>query len=202
MVALLVCIVACNLVIYLATKDYIYDDVTEVPNVETVLIPGAAVTSKGVPSPIFIDRVNVAKALYEAQTVKKILVSGDNSKVTYNEVNPVRRYLLSEGIPEADIFLDHAGFDTYSSMYRARAVFEVTSVVIATQSFHLPRAVFLARRLGLEAYGINADKGSILSKNYTREVFANVKAVLDLVLDREPKYLGEPIPITGESTTF
>lgn len=188
--------------IYLLTTDYIYNDVSAAPEVDTVLIPGAAVSAKGVLSPIFIDRVDIAVALYKAGKVQKILVSGDNSTLSYNEVNPVRVYLLSEGIPESDIFLDHAGFDTYSSMYRARDVFGVTSVIIATQSFHLPRAVFIARILGLEAVGINADEGRILRKNYHRELLANVKALIDLVLVRQPKFLGEPIPITGEAQSL
>ena len=188
--------------IYFSTKDYIYDEVAEVTPVETVLIPGAAVTTKGALSPIFTDRVNTAIALYKEGKVSKILVSGDNSTLSYNEVNPVRLYLLAEGIKEADIYLDHAGFDTYSTMYRARDVFGVTSVVISTQSFHLPRAVFIARTLGLEAVGINADDGNILQKNYNRELLANVKALIDLILAREPKYLGEPIPITGEAQSL
>lgn len=200
-VSLVVFVVVCNLGVYLTTKDFIFDNIADVPETEIVLIPGAAVSEKGVLSPIFTDRVDTAIALYEAEKVSKILVSGDNSTLSYNEVNPVRLYLLGKGVPEADIFLDHAGFDTYSSMYRARDVFEVTAVIISTQSFHLPRAIFIARRLGLEAYGINADEGTILKKNYIREVFATVKAVLDLVLLREPKYLGEPIPIAGTSAT-
>src|SRR6185295_18531017 len=95
--------------------------------------------------------------LYKAGTVSKILVSGDNSTVSHNEVNPVRDYLLASGIPDRDIFLDHAGFDTYSTMYRARDIFGVASILIATQSFHLPRAVFIARALGVDAYGVDAD---------------------------------------------
>jgi SanA protein len=98
-------------------------------------------------------------------------------------VNPVRKYLLASGIPDADIYLDHAGFDTYSTMYRARDIFQVTSVIISTQGFHLPRAIFIARSLGLEAEGIVApggDEGEQFLKNYSREIFANMKAVLNL----------------------
>jgi SanA protein len=186
-----------NLVIHLKSAPYIYKNVSDVPNAQTALIPGAAVLKDGTLSAIFQDRVNEAIALYQAKKVSKILVSGDNSTVSHNEVNPVRDYLLQKGIPSEDIFLDHAGFDTYSTMYRARDIFQVSSVIIATQSFHLPRAVYIARSLGLNAYGISADKGNILFKNYFREVFADEKAVLDLALRIKPKFLGEVIPISG-----
>lgn len=182
----------------MTSKKYMYNDASLVPATETALIPGAAVSSEGVLSPIFLDRVDTAIGLYKAQKVSKILVSGDNSTIDHNEVNPVRLYLMSKGIPEQDIFLDHAGFDTYSSMYRARDIFKVSSIIIVTQSFHLPRAVFIARELGIEAYGFDADEGHILLRNYVREVFANEKAVLNLLFHRQPKFLGKTVPITGD----
>lgn len=191
-------IIGTNTIFYLATKSYIFNTVADASNVDVVLIPGAAIFQNGALSPIFLDRVNSAIALYQAKKVKKVLVSGDNSIESYNEVNPVRLYLISKGIPDQDIFLDHAGFDTYSTMYRARDIFGVTTVIIATQSFHLPRAIFIARRLGMEAYGINADVGIIPFKNNIREIFANEKAVFNLVLHRKPKYLGETMFITGD----
>jgi SanA protein len=113
----------------------------------------------------------------------------------------VRNYLLQAGIPAEDIFLDHAGFDTYSSMYRAKAVFEAESVIVVTQDFHLPRALFIARRLGLDAYGVVAEGGERSLYDYLREVPASLKALVDIALRREPKYLGEPIPLTGDGST-
>ena len=201
-VALVALIVAAHVTIYLATKSYIFDAVTEIPSAQAALIPGAAIFEDGALSSIFLDRVDKAIELYKAGKVSKILVSGDNSTVSYNEVNPVRLYLISQNIPDEDIFLDHAGFDTYSSMYRARDIFGVTSLIVSTQSFHLPRAVFIAHRLGMEAYGVNADVGHMLFRNYIREVLANEKALLDLVLHRKPKYLGETIPITGDGRNY
>ncbi len=199
---LIVFVLASNVIIYAGTKQYIYNNVADAPNAEVALIPGAAVFSNGRLSSIFMDRVNMAIRLYEAGKVKKILVSGDNSTVSHNEVNPVRNYLLAKGIPDEDIFLDHAGFDTYSTMYRARDIFGVTSLVITTQSFHLPRAVFIARRLGMNASGLSADTGRVLFKNYIREMLANEKAVFDLLGQRIPKYLGEKIPITGDGRNY
>ncbi len=199
---LLLGILITNGVIYLGSRHYIYNDVQQAPGADVVIVPGAAVLGNAVPAPIFRDRADAAIALYKAGKVTKILVSGDNSAVSHNEVNPARRYLIGKGIPDQDIFLDHAGFDTYSSMYRARAIFGVSSAIITTQSFHLPRAVFIARRLGIEAYGLNADVGHILLRNYLREVLANEKALLDLVLHRKPKYLGETIPIMGDGREY
>ena len=199
---LIIFILVTNMVFYAGTKSYTYNDTMKVPNAEVALIPGAAVLKDGALSPIFIDRVDMAIKLYEAKKVSKILVSGDNSTVIYNEVNPVRLYLISKGIPDQDIFLDHAGFDTYSTMYRARDIFGVSSALITTQSFHLPRAVFIARRLGIKAYGVNADVGHILFSNNIREVFADEKAVLDLIFSRKPKYLGDKIPITGDGRNY
>lgn len=175
---------------------------SDAPNAEIVLVPGAAIFPNGALSSIFKDRADMAIRVYKAGKVSKILVSGDNSTVSHNEVNPVRNYLLEKGIPDEDIFLDHAGFDTYSSMYRSRDIFGVTSVLIATQSFHLPRSVFIARHLGITAYGVNADVGHILFRNYVREILANEKAMLDLIFHRQPKYLGDQIPITGDGRNY
>lgn len=199
---LIVFITATNVIIYAGAKPYIYNDVANVPNTEVALIPGAAILISGGLSPIFTDRVNTAIKLYKAKKVTKILVSGDNSTVSHNEVNPVRKYLLAKGVPDEDIFLDHAGFDTYSTMYRARDIFGVTSLIITSQSFHLPRAVFIARQLGMNAYGVSADTGRVFFRNYVREAFANGKAVINLVLQRKPKYLGDKIPIIGDGRNY
>ncbi|MEI6280841.1 MAG: ElyC/SanA/YdcF family protein [bacterium] len=184
-----------NLIVFFRAKPYIYKSLNDVSAAQVVLIPGAAILKNGEPSSIFKDRVNIAIELYQTKKVSKILVSGGDSAISHNEVNPVYNYLLKNNIPKEDIFLDHAGFDTYSTMYRARDIFKVSSVVVSTQSFHLPRAIFVARMLGIEAYGISADNGNILLKNYVREIFANEKAVFNLIFQIKPKFLGEAIPI-------
>ncbi len=199
---LIIFILTTNVVIYTTTKAYIYNNSTNAPEAEVALIPGAAILDNGALSQIFIDRVDIAIVLYEEKKVSKILVSGDNSTDIHNEVNPVRLYLINKGIPDQDIFLDHAGFDTYSTMYRARDIFGVTSILIATQSFHLPRAVFIASQLGIEAFGVNADAGHILFRNYLREILADEKAVLNLIFHRKPKYLGEKIPINQDGRNY
>jgi SanA protein len=184
-----------NALMVLGEQRHMYQDVGEVPERAVVIVPGAAVLRSGTLSAVFMDRANAAVALYQAGKAQKILVSGGNSTVENNEVDPARKYLLSRGVSEGDIYLDHAGFDTYSTMYRAREIFKVESAVIATQSFHLPRSLFIARTLGIDAVGLRADNVHLLPRNYVRESLARVKAVLDLVIHRSPKFLGEQIPI-------
>lgn len=184
-----------------ATKGYIYSSVEAAPTTTVAMILGASVMQSGALSAILQERVDRAIELYRAGKVRKILMTGDNGALSHNEVEPVRRYLLAASIPGDDIFLDHAGFDTYSSMYRARDVFGVTSLTIVSQPFHLPRAVYIARSLGLVAYGLQAGKGEAYFYNYAREAPASVKAQFDLLFSRVPKYLGQMFPIGGSGTT-
>ena len=195
--AVLLIIILTSVIIKLKTAPYIYRDLKQAPKAQVAVILGAAILKDGGPSPILRERVDQAQALYEEGKVEKILVTGDNSTLAHNEVNPVRLYLLENNISNQDIFLDYAGFDTYSSMYRARDIFLADSMMVVSQSFHLPRALFIARALGLNAYGLEADQGEshYLLKNYVREMLANVKAVFDVVSQREPKYLGDEIPL-------
>ena len=188
-------IVATNIAFYASTRPYIYTSAAAAPTAEAALILGAPMLTDGTPAPIFIDRIDSAIDLYDAGKVSKILVSGDNSTVDHDEVDPVRTYLLKKGIPDHAIVLDHAGVDTYSSMYRTRSVFGVSSVIITTQSFHLPRAVFIARALGIRAYGVDTGTSHVLFRNYIREVFADEKAVFNIVLHTKPRYSRDKTPI-------
>ena len=199
--AVLLIIILTSVIIKLKTAPYIYRDLKQAPKAQVAVILGAAILKNNNLSPILRERADRAVELYQVGKVEKILVTGDNSTLAHNEVNPVRLYLLENNIPNQDIFLDYAGFDTYSSMYRARDIFLADSMMVVSQSFHLPRALFIARALGLNAYGLEADQGEshYLLKNYVREMLANVKAVFDVVSQREPKYLGDEIPLTGES---
>lgn len=198
-VLVLIVFVISYMIINIGQGKYIYRDLNQLPHAQVAVIPGAAILLSGELSPVLRDRVDMAISVYQKGIVEKILVTGDNSSLTHNEVSPVRKYLLKNGVPTQDIFLDHAGFDTYSSMYRARDVFLVKSMIIVSQSFHLPRAVFIARYLGMTAYGMVADRGHYLFRNDIRELFGDVKALSNLFFDRQPKYLGKQIPITGDS---
>jgi SanA protein len=196
---IIVTLTICNTLVIIAfSHSYIHTTTKNFPHAQVAVILGAAILKDGSLSPVLMDRVTKAISLYKNRNVENILVTGDNGTLAYNEVNPVRLYLLAHGIPDKDIFLDHAGFDTYSSMYRARDIFLAQSMIIVSQSFHLPRAVFIARNLGIDAYGVNADNGHYLLKNYIREIFANCKAVMNLLVHRQPKYLGKEIPLTGD----
>lgn len=184
----------------LSVDRYIYASPELVPVTDAVMVLGASVIN-GKPSPVLERRTKTAIDLYDAGRSANILVTGDNGALNHDEVTPVRNYLLDAGIPAGDIFLDHAGFDTYSSMYRARAVFEADSIAIVTQDFHLPRSLFIARSLGIEAYGVPAEGGEGSGRDYLREIPASVKAILNLITHREPKYLGETIPLDGDGST-
>ena len=170
----------------------------DVPQVDAIIVLGAYVFPDGTVSEMLRDRLDVGYHLYHLNKSPKILVSGDHGRKEYDEVNGMRRYLQSKGIPRENIFMDHAGFDTYDSLYRARDVFEVKKAVIVSQAYHLKRALYIARELGIEAYGVPSDKYKYLGMKYyrTREIGARFKAFLQAgVLKPEPKYLGETIPI-------
>lgn len=184
--------------VHLESAPYIEKEPSKLTPVHTAIVLGSRVRSDGTLSDALKDRVDTAIELYRSSIVETILVSGDDGSIDYNEVNPSRDYMLARGVPSEVIFLDHAGFDTYSSMYRARDVFLVDSVVIVTQAFHLPRAVFIARNLGIDAQGAVADKRTYPLRNTVREVFANIKAVGNIIYHCLPKYLGIEIPITGD----
>jgi vancomycin permeability regulator SanA len=190
-----------NVYIRWYAKPYRLQSGDDVAAAQAVLILGAGVYRSGELSPMLEDRVRMGWKLYRDKRVKKILVSGDHGQMNYDEVGAVRKYLLKLGVKPQDLFTDHAGFDTYSSFYRARDVFKVKSLIISTQSFHLSRAVYLARRQGLEAVGIVADKQTYRTIRLAqfREVFAQLKAFWEAeILKPEPKYLGKPYPITGD----
>jgi len=189
-----------NLLVVGVTRQHIFTDTSKVPAHDAVLLLGASIKQSGELSPVLQERADAAIALYEAGKADKILVSGDNSTPQYNEVYPVGKYLLKHGIPQGDIFLDYAGFDTYSSMYRAKEVFGVTSMVVASQGFHLPRALFIARMFGIDAVGFDVAKpGDNFTENTLREIPATTKALWDLMRKRKPQYLGQQFFISGDS---
>lgn len=169
------------------------------PPMPVALVLGASVNSKGILSPVMQERADKAIQLYRVGIVKKIIVSGDDSTLQYDEVYPVGKYLRAYGVPQRDIFLDYAGFDTYSSVYRAKHVFHADAVLIVTQWFHLPRALFIAWALGMEARGVDASKGERYIQSTLREIPASVKALFEVLFGRLPKYLGTPFPVAGKS---
>jgi vancomycin permeability regulator SanA len=171
----------------------------EALNKQVALVLGAKVWNNGQMSDIFKDRVQTAVELYKSGKVGKILVSGDHGQKDYDEVNAAKKYLLENNVKPEDIFLDHAGFDTYDSLYRARDIFQAESLVIVTQNFHLSRALYISNKLGLNSCGVSADLHKYLDKGARnrREILAKVKAWLNVAFNSKPKYLGDKIPLSG-----
>jgi SanA protein len=190
-----------NLVITRSAAAHIVSDPADAPEAEVAIVLGARVYSNGGLSPMLTDRLATGVQLYKLGKVKKLLLSGDHGQVTYDEVNAMLRYAVDHGVPDEDVFTDHAGFSTYDTMYRARDVFKVTTALVVTQGFHLARAVYTARRLGLEATGVVADIQPYSSelRFAMRDWLARIKAFLDLNITKpEPRYLGPAIPIDGD----
>lgn len=167
-------------------------DTENAPLCDAVMVLGASVYSDGTPSKILEDRLLNAYSLYKSGKAKIILVSGDHASDDYNEVGAMRDYLVSLGVPATDVFTDDKGFDTYESMYRAKNVFKTKSLLVSTQNFHISRAVYIARRLGIVAYGCPCGSKNPYSddKMNLRESFAKVKAVMETeILKKLPKFI-------------
>lgn len=196
-----VVVVSVNYHINSNSSKFIERKVSKVPECYTALVLGAFVYRDGTPSYYLKDRLDAALKLYKSGKVKRFLLSGDHGTKSYDEVNNMKTYLMEHGIKQSEIFLDHAGFDTYDSMVRAKKVFGVDDVIIVTQEFHLPRAVYIARKKGLNAYGLIADKTKYrgLPHLKMREKLAKVKAFMDVTFNSSPKFLGKKIPIKGNS---
>ena len=168
---------------------------------QVAIVLGAYVFPDGRLCDMLADRVKTAVELYNNGYANKILMTGDNGKEDYDEVNYMRLYAESLGVPTEDIFMDHAGFSTYDSMYRARDIFQVNSAIIVTQEFHLPRATYTARTMGIDAVGVVADKRPYtgIQFNESREILARLKAFGQIhVVRSKPRFLGEVLSIDGD----
>lgn len=187
--------------ISLRMNKFIISEISQVPKSYTALVPGAMVYGNGNPTPILRDRLRSALELYQKGIVKRILVSGDHGKKYYDEVNGMKKYLLKNGVDSSDLFLDHAGFNTYNTVIRAKKIFNVQNVIITTQKYHLPRALFIARKNKINAYGYISDKRKYpLIRHYKRrEYLARIKSFFEVIFFIKPRFLGKKIPITGNS---
>ncbi len=177
-------------------KTYSHD---EVPQQPAAIVFGAGLTPNGGPSAVMRDRVRTASELYFAGKVQKLLMSGDNSTIYYNEPAVMREYAIGLGVPAEDIVLDYAGRRTYDTCYRANAIFGLEQAILVTQDFHMPRALYLCNALGVDSVGVQADNYRFrrISLTYwrVREVGASLNAVLDVLILRPLPILGEPEPI-------
>ncbi len=182
--------------LYARTRTY---SVTDVPVRRVAIVFGAGLWRDGSPTPVLQDRVATAVELYQTGKVEKLLLSGDNRFLHYNEPAAMQRLALALGVPEEDLVLDYAGRRTYDTCYRARAIFGVEQAILVTQAFHLPRAIYTCNQLGVEAVGVRADRRpyprtSMLYWN-VRELLATLTALLDVHLLHPLPVLGQPEPI-------
>ena len=184
-----------------SVKDQIItlDEATKL-DADAILVLGARVWDNGSPSGVLEDRLDTGISAYQAGVSDRLLMSGDHGQDDYDEVNAMKDYALEQGIPSENIFMDHAGFSTYESVYRARDIFQVKTVLIVTQEYHLYRALYIARALGLDAYGVAADRSvySGIVGFEAREILARVKDFFYTLIQPLPTYLGDVIPITGD----
>ncbi|NLJ88507.1 MAG: DUF218 domain-containing protein [Epulopiscium sp.] len=167
-------------------------------NTDCILVLGAGVRNDR-PSNMLEDRLIQGIELYEYEISDRLLMSGDHGRKDYDEVNVMKKFATDRGIPSEHVFMDHAGFSTYESLYRARDIFEAKKIIIVTQEYHLYRALYIADKLGIEAYGVPSDRRVYYGQKYReiREAIARVKDFFFVIFQPEPTYLGETIPISG-----
>jgi len=207
----LICLAAAGIILFVGINAFVIiyssqyiisaDEAAKL-DADCVIAPGALVYNVDSLSPILEDRTQTAIDLYDAKAAKKLLFSGDHGRVDYDEVNAMKKFANNEGISNEDIFLDHAGFSTYETMYRAKNIFCAKKVIISTQKFHLARSIFLARAMGMDAYGVVCDK-SDYGRGFQdgfRESFARVKDFFTAIFKPAPTYGGDEIPVSGSGT--
>ncbi|MFA9424191.1 MAG: vancomycin high temperature exclusion protein [Sedimentibacter sp.] len=172
-------------------------------NADCILVLGAGVRANGLPSPMLEDRLIQGIELYNMGSSKRLLMSGDHRQEDYDEVNAMKDYAMNTGIVSEHIFMDHAGFSTYESLYRARDIFQVKKTIIVTQKYHLYRSLYIANSLGLDAYGVASDPRQYTGQKLreVREILARVKDFLNVIIKPYPTYLGDAIPVSGNGDT-
>ena len=175
------------------------EDFAATDSYDCILVLGAGVRD-GRPTDMLRDRLDTAVELYFSGVAKKLLVSGDHGSDDYDEVNVMKDYAVEKGVPSEDIFMDHSGFSTYESIYRADAVFGVESCIIVTQKYHLFRALYAAEQFGLRAVGVSADVREYSGAFYreTRETLARVQDFFECLFKPLPTCLGDPVDIGGD----
>lgn len=166
---------------------------------DCILILGAGIKDKETPTPMLKDRLDTGIMLYESGAAPKVLLTGDNGSVGHNEIHVMLNYLLDAGVPEEDIFCDHAGFSTYDSMYRAKTIFDADRMIVVTQTYHQYRALYIAEKLELSVMGVSSDQMKYAGQpaREVREVLARIKDFFKVMVRAEAELGGEAIPING-----
>lgn len=200
LIVMIVIVLGINFYVKLSTKKQIIGnkDDSRLKDVDCIIVLGAGVWGDK-PSPMLEDRLLEAISLYENNTSSKIIMSGDHGREEYDEVNTMKNFAIEKGVPSENIFMDHAGFSSYESIYRAKEIFEAKKVVIVTQEYHLYRSLYVANKLGLEAYGVGADPRTYRGQIYRelREILARDKDFVKCIFKPKPTYLGDTIPVNG-----
>ena len=200
LIVMIVIVLGINFYVKLSTKKQIIGnkDDARLKDVDCIIVLGAGVWGDK-PSPMLEDRLLEAISLYENNTSSKIIMSGDHGREEYDEVNTMKNFAIEKGVPSENIFMDHAGFSSYESIYRAKEIFEAKKVVIVTQEYHLYRSLYVANKLGLEAYGVGADPRTYRGQAYRelREILARDKDFVKCIFKPKPTYLGDTIPVNG-----
>lgn len=181
-----------------------FDDLAKHQDFDAILVLGAGLTDDNTPSDILTDRLLSSLKAYELGASNKFILSGDHGRENYNEVKAMKKFILQSNntIDESNIFLDHAGFSTYESMYRAKEIFKAKKILIITNEYHLPRALYIARNLGITAYGVPSDIRNYLNiiSYSTREKLAQIKDFINInFIKPEPTFLGDPIPVNSSN---
>ena len=197
-----VALLGINAIVKGSVKDQILSaqEAALLTDVDCILVLGCGIHADGRPSDMLHDRLRMGVELYDLGAAPKLLMTGDHGREGYDEVDSMKTFAVEAGVASEHVFMDHAGFSTYESMYRARDIFQAKKIIIVTQGYHLYRALYIAESLGLEAYGVAADY-----RNYrgqaardVREILARVKDFGTSMFQPKPTYLGEAIPIWGD----
>lgn len=199
-IIIVIIVLGINLYVKKSTSKQIINEnnCAKLSDVDCIIILGAGIWEDK-PSPMLEDRLLEGIKLYQNNVSDKIIMSGDHGRKEYDEVNIMKNYAIEKGIPSENIFMDHAGFSTYESIYRARDIFKAKKIVIVTQKYHLYRALYIANQLGIEAYGVGADPRQYVGAAYRelREILARDKDFVKCIFKPKPTYLGDTIPVSG-----
>ena len=199
-VLLLAVIFVPNFIVVSKTKNDIIslEETEDLTDTDCAVILGAGVRD-GEPTPMLKDRLLTGIELYKSGAVKKLIMSGDHGSEDYDEVNIMKSFAVDNGVPAEDIFMDHAGFSTYETVYRTREIFEADNIIIVSQEYHLYRALYIAEKLDVKAVGVSADRRTYSGQKMRdlREILARDKDFFNCIIKPEPTYLGEKIPVSG-----
>ena len=176
------------------------EEAAKLQNVDCIIVLGCQVKADGEPSAMLADRLKRGIELYTKGAAPKIIMSGDHGTKAYDEANAMKQVAIDAGIPSGDVFMDHAGFSTYETVYRAKEIFEADTIIFVTQEYHLYRTLYIAEKLGVEAYGVPSDYRAYWgqSQRDVREILARCKDFVKTIFKPQPTFLGDVIPVSGD----